>query len=184
MLNNNTKKKSGCSCNFFSEGGLRKTRKVKKDSIKAIVVFGKNEHNVEGVVQFKEEKNGIRIKYKITGLTDGLHGFHIHEYGDLTQGCASACDHFNPFHKKHGSLGHHERHEGDLGNVYSKNQKSEGSIFAKGLCLTANNKLSVLGRMIVVHEKEDDLGMGGDEESLKTGNAGARVACGVIGLCK
>ena len=117
-------------------------------------------------------------------MTDGLHGFHIHEYGDLSDGCNSACSHFNPFNKNHGGLHSKERHEGDLGNIESKNNISKGELFAKGLSLTRNKKLSILGRMFIVHDKEDDLGLGGDEESLKTGNAGARLACGVIGLKK
>ena len=184
LNNNNTKKKSGCSCNFFSEGGLRKTRKVKKDSIKAIVVFGKNEHNVEGIVQFKEEKNGLRIKYKITGLADGLHGFHIHEYGDLTQGCKSACKHYNPLYKSHGSLTSKERHLGDLGNIISNNKIAKGTIYAKSISLNYTKKHCIIGRMLVVHKDPDDLGMGNNPESLKTGNAGERLTCGIIGLKK
>tara|TARA_Y200000002_G_scaffold16458_3_gene12858 strand:- start:6050 stop:6619 length:570 start_codon:yes stop_codon:yes gene_type:complete len=189
-MKNNTKKKAGCSCqlNFFNGGkakkeNMRKTKK-KTHTVKGIVVFSENKHDVNGIIHLEEKKTGLEIDYEITGLSDGLHGFHIHEYGDLSEGCNSACSHFNPLHKTHGGPNSEHRHEGDLGNVYSKGKMAKGSIFAKGLCLQANSKMSVLGRMIIVHEREDDLGEGGDEESLKTGNAGGRLACGVIGLKK
>lgn len=181
---NQTKKNVGCGCKKLNEGGKRKTRRNNLGFLHGIAVFGKNKNGVEGIIKVTEELKGLRIHYEITGLEDGLHGFHIHEYGDLTEGCSSACSHFNPFGKKHGGLHSKERHEGDLGNVLSNDGVSKGSLFAKGLCLKTNSKLSVLGRMFIVHEKEDDLGMGGNEESLITGNAGARLACGVIGLKK
>ncbi len=151
---------------------------------KGIAILAPNKHNVSGKIEVQETKTGLKVNYEITGMKDGLHGFHIHEYGDLSDGCNSACSHFNPFNKNHGGLHSKERHEGDLGNIESKNNISKGELFAKGLCLTRNKKLSILGRMFIVHDKEDDLGLGGDEESLKTGNAGARLACGVIGLKK
>ena len=65
--------------------------------------------------------------------------------------------------------------------TYISCSHSKGSLFAKNLSLSPG-KYCITGRMIIVHEDEDDLGKGGDEESLKTGNAGKRVACGVIGL--
>ena len=145
--------------------------------------MAENKDNIKGVIKFKEERNGVKINYNITGLTDGKHGFHIHEYGDLTDGCTSACAHFNPYHKKHGGLHSKERHLGDLGNITSNNGLSKGYMFASDLTLASNNKTSILGRMIIVHADPDDLGKGGDQESTKTGNAGKRVACGVIGRC-
>ena len=152
-----------------------------------ITNFYNNNHNnkIFGIINFKEiienKKKITIIKGKISGLKQGKHGFHIHEYGDLTDNCASACSHFNPDNSKHGGLNSKIRHAGDLGNIISKNKEAKGSLFAKKLTLTTG-KYSVLGRMIIVHEDEDDLGMGGDEESLKTGNAGKRLTCGVIGI--
>tara|TARA_B100000035_G_scaffold313678_1_gene327954 strand:+ start:9409 stop:10050 length:642 start_codon:yes stop_codon:yes gene_type:complete len=151
---------------------------------KAICILAPNKNDVTGTIQIRETEQGLMIEYEIFGLSDGLHGFHIHEYGDLSDGCNSACSHFNPFNKNHGGLHSKERHAGDLGNIESKNKKSVGKIYAKNLCLTKRKKTSILGRMFIVHDKEDDLGLGGNEESLKTGNAGARLACGVIGIKK
>jgi hypothetical protein len=89
--------------------------------------------------------------------------------------------HFNPHNKTHGGPTSVARHVGDLGNV-----QTDASGAAKGTIEDSYVKLigpeSVIGRMIVVHAGEDDLGQGGNEESLKTGNAGGRAACGVIGV--
>jgi superoxide dismutase, Cu-Zn family len=89
--------------------------------------------------------------------------------------------HFNPHNKTHGGPTSSTRHTGDLGNV-----QTDSSGVAKGIIEDKHVKLigpeSVIGRMIVVHAGEDDLGKGGNEESLKTGNAGGRAACGVIGV--
>jgi Cu-Zn family superoxide dismutase len=151
-------------------------------SIQAVCVLKSDK--VNGVIHFKEQNNKTLIYGKITGLNPHQkHGFHIHEAGDLTDGCQSACAHYNPFNKKHGGKNSYERHVGDLGNL-------EGDLF--GNCefvfeddlVKLNGPYSVIGRSIVIHEKEDDLGRGNNEESLKTGNAGKRIVCGVIGYSK
>jgi len=119
------------------------------------------------------------IKGTITGLEPGAHGFHIHEFGDMSDGCKSMGGHYNPDEVNHGDL--NEGHVGDLGNIEAdENGKSEFSIRADRVDLIGDR--SVVGRGIVVHADPDDLGKGGDEESLKTGNAGDRLACGVITL--
>ena len=119
------------------------------------------------------------IKGSITGLEPGKHGFHIHEFGDMSDGCKSMGAHYNPDDVQHGDLA--EGHVGDLGNIEAdENGKADFSIKASRVDLIGDR--SVVGRGIVVHSDEDDLGKGGDEESLKTGNAGDRLACGVITL--
>jgi Cu/Zn superoxide dismutase len=89
--------------------------------------------------------------------------------------------HFNPHNATHGAPEASTRHVGDLGNL-----STDASGAAKGSVQDKHIKLigpeSVIGRMVVVHAGEDDLGKGGNEESLKTGNAGGRAACGVIGV--
>ena len=119
------------------------------------------------------------IRGTITGLTPGKHGFHIHEFGDMSDGCKSMGAHYNPDNVNHGDL--MEGHVGDLGNIEAdEDGKADFSIKASRVDLIGDR--SVVGRGIVVHADPDDLGKGGDEESLKTGNAGDRLACGVITL--
>jgi len=123
------------------------------------------------------------VNGQLTGLKQGLHGFHIHEFGDNTNGCISAGPHFNPDKKEHGGPTDAERHVGDLGNVEAN---AEGiakiNIHDKQISLTGPN--SILGRTVVVHADPDDLGKGGHELSKTTGNAGGRLACAVIGLAQ
>ena len=160
----------------------------------AVAVLAPNDNGVAGVVRFQDTGQGVKINYDITGMADGEHGFHIHEYGDLTDGCQSACTHFNPFGTTHGGLDSKVRHEGDLGNIVSRNGRAKGSLVAEKLSLNPRDVTCIVGRMIIVHEDRDDLGLGGldkdgkiidqkvHEESLKTGNAGKRLGCGVIGF--
>jgi len=85
----------------------------------AVAVIAPNDNGVTGVVRFSMEAKTLHIDYTINGLTDGEHGFHIHQYGDLTDGCDSACAHFNPDGTEHGGLNSEVRHLGDLGNIES-----------------------------------------------------------------
>ena len=85
------------------------------------------------------------------------------------------------FQKSHGSQKSSERHIGDLGNIETPSHgPTYISVIDDRISLDPNSERSVNGRAFVVHEKVDDLGQGGNEESLKTGNAGARLACGVV----
>ncbi|KAK0413030.1 hypothetical protein QR680_006554 [Steinernema hermaphroditum] len=151
---------------------------------KRAVAVLRGDAGVTGTVYFTQEKEGqpTTIKGEIKGLTPGLHGFHVHQYGDSTNGCISAGPHFNPFGKTHAGPKDDNRHVGDLGNVEA-NADGIANFELVDSPVQIHGVNSVVGRSLVVHAGQDDLGRGeGDkkEESLKTGNAGARVACGVI----
>jgi Cu-Zn family superoxide dismutase len=154
-------------------------------AIYAIAVF--NNDNIKGTVRFTEDvdANRVRIDVSIKGLSpNSLHGFHVHEAGDLTDKCTSMCAHFNPYGKTHGCPGMKERHVGDLGNL-STNSKGEAvySFYDNAIKLRGTRS-NILGRGLIIHADKDDCGHGGNAESLKTGNAGKRIACAVIGYAK
>ena len=114
------------------------------------------------------------------------HALHIHEYGNLSQGCMGAGGHYNPFGENHGWYKKHKlcRHVGDLiNNVESDSKGRIKTRFFDNL-VTLYGPYSVFGRTIVLHSGEDDLGLGGNAESLITGNAGGRMACAIIGRAK
>ncbi|VDN86637.1 unnamed protein product [Brugia pahangi] len=68
----------------------------------AIAVLHSDNGNINGTIHFQQDKNSTTISGEIKGLTPGLHGFHVHQYGDTTNGCISAGPHFNPYNKTHG----------------------------------------------------------------------------------
>ncbi|KAF5291996.1 hypothetical protein FQA39_LY14113 [Lamprigera yunnana] len=136
---------------------------------------------ISGNVKFTQVQDGVVVEGEIAGLAPGNHGFHIHAIGDLSNGCTSAGPHFNPYNKHHGAPHSAERHVGDLGNIVA-GPDGIARINIKDNLISLVGERCIIGRAVVVHAGEDDLGLGGNEESLKTGNAGGRLGCGVIGI--
>lgn len=133
--------------------------------------------SVTGTVEFKETDDGVEVTANFEGLKKGKHGFHIHETGDCSAPDAkSAGGHFNPSNHKHGAPEADERHEGDLGNLTAgKDGKATATMTVKGVTLKDGDN-SIVGKGVIVHDKADDF------KTQPTGNAGDRVACGVITL--
>jgi superoxide dismutase, Cu-Zn family len=127
-----------------------------------------------GEVTFTQEEKGVRVVGSFTGLHFGEHGFHIHEKGDCSApDGTSAGGHFNPENKPHASREAAERHAGDLGNLKADPYGMARVNFVdEHISLDGPN--SIIGRAVIVHEKVDDF------TTQPTGNAGARLACGVI----
>jgi Cu-Zn family superoxide dismutase len=133
---------------------------------------------VKGTISFTKEGDGVRVKGEITGLTPGKHGFHVHEFGDVTSTDGmSAGGHFNPAGAPHGGPDAQQRHAGDFGNVEA-DQSGVAKIDFLDKLITFDGPTSILGRGLVVHAKPDDL------STQPSGNAGDRVAVGVIGVKK
>lgn len=120
---------------------------------------------------------GVHIRGDIGGLTPGSsHGFHIHEKGDCSAvDAASAGGHFNPAMQPHGRAGHGAHHAGDSDNLIANaNGVAHVAVQVDGVSLGGSAATDIVGRAIIVHANADDY------SSQPAGNAGARVACGVI----
>ncbi|XP_064093333.1 superoxide dismutase [Cu-Zn]-like [Macrobrachium nipponense] len=151
-----------------------------KRTRKATVVLQGDAQGTLTLTQKEPPVGATHIEGEILNLTPGPHGFHVHDLGDLSGGCVTAGGHYNPYKKNHGAPEHRERHIGDLGNIQADTQ-GRAYVNVTDPLVSLVGPRSVIGRAVVVHADEDDLGLGGHADSLKTGNAGGRVACGVIG---
>jgi Cu-Zn family superoxide dismutase len=142
------------------------------------VLHHSSNSKVHGVIHFVQKGEAVEVNGEVHGLTPGAHGFHIHEFGDCTSpDASSAGGHFNPGHKMHGGPHAADRHEGDLGNIKA-DASGTAKIHFSDKMLHLSGKDSILGRSVIVHADPDDL------KSQPSGNAGARVACGVVGWAK
>lgn len=152
-------------------------KKTMMPKVAAICYLEPTEGNdVSGVVHFIPQSDGVRVVGKITGLTPGKHGFHIHQYGDLKKADGTSMGgHFNPTGQEHSSPEMAARHIGDLGNITADDSGVAKFDFVDPL-LRFMGPENILGRGVVVHAGEDDL------TSQPTGAAGSRVAVGVIGV--
>src|SRR4030095_3344404 len=150
-----------------------------QEPTKAIALLHPTSGNtVAGSVTFIKSGDEIKVVADITGLTPGKHGFHIHEFGDCSSSDGnSAGGHFNPTHKAHGAPDASDRHAGDLGNVEA-DASGNAHLEWSDKVMKLSGADSIVGHAVIVHEKADDL------KTQPTGNAGGRLACGVIGVAK
>ena len=158
---------------------------MSKQPLQAIAFF--DGPKIKGRVIFTEkiETKTVEIDVQLRGLKkNALHGFHVHESGDLTSHCESLCAHFNPYGKNHGGKESKERHVGDLGNLHTDNDGCCVMKMEDHLIQLRGSKRNIIGRGLIVHADPDDCGLGGNESSLKNGNAGKRIACAIIGYAQ
>ncbi len=143
---------------------------------KAIAVVAPTEGNeCNGTVTFTKVDGGTKVEAHIMGLTPGKHGFHIHEFGDISAADGTSTGgHFNPMGVDHAGPSSPSRHVGDMGNLEANDEgHAMHSATLEGMDIHF-----ILGRGITIHAGEDDL------TSQPTGNAGGRVGVAVIGVAK
>jgi len=151
-----------------------------------VAVF--REGPVEGEAVVTPHKGGCMLRAVFTKVPPGKHGFHIHKAGDLRgEGCMGACEHYHvgppcrhggPPCRHGGAPGPQprgERHTGDLGNI----EKGTYTYVLKGV-----KPFDLLGRSLIVHADEDDLGLGDFPDSGTTGHSGKRIGCAIFGRAK
>jgi Cu-Zn family superoxide dismutase len=139
----------------------------------------KGNEKIHGIVKFTDTGSGVKVSAHITGLApNSEHGFHVHEFGDCTdmEKAMSTGGHFNPDKHQHGKPGDANAHPGDMGNVKADaSGMAMAEVTLTGASISGKN--AILGRGVILHEKPDDF-------SQPVGNAGGRIACGVIGVAQ
>lgn len=140
------------------------------------VVHPLGDNKVSGKVTFTKTDDGVEVTAELTGLSPGEHGFHVHEFGDCSKmdgTCAGG--HYNPTGMPHAGPDSPQRHEGDLGNI-TADASGKATYRRVDSMLKLNGPHSIVGRSIIVHAGRDDL------TSQPSGDAGARIGCGTIGI--
>jgi len=134
------------------------------------------DNKVSGKVTFTKTAGGVEVTAELTGLSPGEHGFHIHEFGDCCKmDGTSAGGHYNPTGMPHAGPMDMKRHEGDMGNI-TADASGNASLHLVDKMMKLNGPHSIVGRSIIVHAGRDDL------KSQPSGDAGARIGCGTIGI--
>jgi Cu-Zn family superoxide dismutase len=129
-----------------------------------------------GEATFEQVGNKVRVIVFAQGLKPNQeHGFHIHEAGDCSSGDGmSAKGHFNPHGKPHGNPSSADRHAGDLPSLKAdKSGRGKLDVTVDGISI-GSGPGNIVGRGMIIHADPDDY------KTQPTGNAGARLACGVI----
>lgn len=130
---------------------------------------------VYGVITFTQRGDEVEVVGEVSGLKPGKHGFHVHEFGDCSSPDGmSTGGHFNPSKMMHGRPEDENRHVGDLGNLEA-DDGGKASINMRDKVIKLSGPNSIVGRAVIIHANPDDF-------SQPVGNAGGRIACGVVGV--
>ena len=145
---------------------------------KAVVILEPTKGSkTSGYLYFTQLASSVKVEAIVTGLEPGKkHGYHIHEFGDLSKKDGTSCGgHYNPKGHAHALPPEKDRHAGSFGNLQADHNGVAKAQFEDNTISVGGHYHPILGRCLVVHAKEDD----GEQP---TGNAGARIAVGVIGV--
>lgn len=128
-----------------------------------------------GTVNLQQMGDGsVEVTVNLTGVPPGVHGFHIHEHGNCGDNGNAAGGHYNPTGAPHGAPHADPHHAGDFGNVTADAQGNVSTRFTTRSITVAEGPITAVGHAIILHANPDDL------TTQPTGNAGARIACGVV----
>jgi superoxide dismutase, Cu-Zn family len=133
-------------------------------------------NRASGTATFTQMGDKVRLVADVSGLNPGQeHGFHIHEVGDCSSGDGmSTKGHYNPLNKSHAHYSTPERHAGDMPAIKADSSGNAHIDTTLDVITVNPGPTSVIGRGLIVHAGSDDY------KTQPTGNAGARVACGII----
>jgi Cu-Zn family superoxide dismutase len=132
-------------------------------------------NTANGTVTFVQKGTKVAVDARISGLTPGSHGFHIHEKGDCSSGDGmSTGGHFNPLAKAHGNPTVPDHHAGDMPMLVADASGNATLVVELDVMTIGSGNTDIVGRGLIVHKDPDDY------TTQPTGNSGARVACGVI----
>ncbi|MEX2016176.1 MAG: superoxide dismutase family protein [Candidatus Hydrogenedentales bacterium] len=142
----------------------------------AVMKGSEGHEDVMGTVTFTQAEGGVEVVAEFQNVPAGQHGFHIHEFGDLTApDLSSAGGHFNPTNQPHSCSPTEERHIGDMGNIES-DADGNAKLTHTFENMSLEGEHAIVGHAVILHAGEDDC------ESQPSGDAGGRIAGGVIGL--
>ncbi|MEX0719846.1 MAG: superoxide dismutase family protein [Balneolaceae bacterium] len=146
------------------------------DRSKAIATLHSlGDQDISGSVTFEETDDGVSVQGSFEGLEDGEHGFHVHQFGDCSASDgSSAGGHFAPDDNEHGAPDDDNRHMGDMGNLSATSGQAATINYVDEVI----DIRQIIGRAVVIHGGQDDL------VSQPSGDAGNRIACGVIGIAE
>lgn len=141
----------------------------------SIAPLGENKVSGTLVITELPDGAGVRIEGALAGLTPGEHGMHVHEKGDCSAADGmSAGGHFNPTAAPHGAVSDAKSHVGDFGNIVADKEGRAAISIIKPAATLKDGPSSLVGHSIIVHAKADDL------HSQPAGDAGGRIACGIV----